>query len=199
MQTEAGYWLSNQFFWHWPKLGWPFRGFKGEFSKILGISPGLFRMHRYCLYSWKAHVILSSLCHTILLSKHAFYLRHRLIFQLTFLWPPSGGYRKRPLEWISQQICTFFEMMHIIMPSGKNTNASGCVDFLYSFVLLKGSRNFVHLVIRYSICSVLGKSHLGADHHFWVKTRFGILVESSFIGANQIMAKSHPSTKKWQK
>ena len=34
--------------------------------------------------------------------------------------------------------------------------------------------------------SVLDKSHLGADHHFWVKTRFGILVESSFIWANQV-------------
>ena len=37
-----------------------------------------------------------------------------------------------------------------------------------------------------TICSVLGKSHLGAGHHFWVKTRFGILVESSFIWANQV-------------
>ena len=36
------------------------------------------------------------------------------------------------------------------------------------------------------VCSVLDKSHLGADHHFWVKTRFRILVESSFIWANQV-------------
>ena len=28
--------------------------------------------------------------------------------------------------------------------------------------------------------------YLGADHHFWVKTRFRILVESSFIWANQV-------------
>ena len=31
------------------------------------------------------------------------------------------------------------------------------------------------------ICSVLAISYLGADHHFRVKTRFRILVESSFI------------------
>ena len=30
-------------------------------------------------------------------------------------------------------------------------------------------------------CSVLAISDLGADHHFLVKTRFRILVESSFI------------------
>ena len=35
-------------------------------------------------------------------------------------------------------------------------------------------------------CSVLDKSHLGADHHIWVKTRFGILVKSSFTWANQV-------------
>ena len=39
---------------------------------------------------------------------------------------------------------------------------------------------------RLYICSVLAISYLGADHHFWVKTRFGILVESSFIWANQV-------------
>ena len=35
-------------------------------------------------------------------------------------------------------------------------------------------------------CPVLDKTYLCADHHFWVKTRFGILVESSFIWANQV-------------
>ena len=35
-------------------------------------------------------------------------------------------------------------------------------------------------------CPALAVSYLGAHHHFWVKTRFGILVESSFIWANQV-------------
>ena len=33
---------------------------------------------------------------------------------------------------------------------------------------------------------VLGKTYLGADLHFWAKTRFGILVKSSIIWANQV-------------
>ena len=36
------------------------------------------------------------------------------------------------------------------------------------------------------VCRVLGISNIGADRHFWVKTRFGILVKGSWTWANQV-------------
>ena len=44
-------------------------------------------------------------------------------------------------------------------------------------------------------CSVLGKTHLDADHHFWVKAKFGIIVESSFIWANQVWPRATTAPK----
>ena len=47
--------------------------------------------------------------------------------------------------------------------------------FVKKVAELHNKVNFIGL-----ICSVLGKSHLGADHHFLVKTRFRILVAISY-------------------
>ena len=47
-------------------------------------------------------------------------------------------------------------------------------------------------------CCVLGKTLIGADGHFWVKTRFGILVKGSCIWANQVWSRANLPPKKWK-
>ena len=64
------------------------------------------------------------------------------------------------------------------------------------FSLLRNQSN--KLFLQAQLCRVLEKINIGADGHFWVKTRFGILVKGSCIWANQVLPRANLTTQKWK-
>ena len=61
--------------------------------------------------------------------------------------------------------------------------------------ILKNYMGLQKQSIFWQFCPVKAKSTLGANHHFWVKTRFGTLVKSSNIWANQVRPRAILATK----